>query len=145
HQGKLHLVGSRNGASCWCEHDDLVPEAPERAGELAEGTRVWALWVDGHWFPGVIDGCEGPVRHVSWDDGDSMWVDIASIVVMAAEGGTRKEGALVLAKHWSGNPQPARVEQEDGHRFRVVFRDGEDAWVPRDDLTLVPPCPFNED
>jgi hypothetical protein len=34
------------------------------------------------------------------------------------------------------------VEQRDGMRFRVVFRDGEEQWLPGDDLTSFPPNPF---
>jgi hypothetical protein len=141
-QGRLYQVGTKGGAY-WCEGDDLLPEAPEREQALKEGTRVWALWLDGRWFPGIIDDCEGPVRRVLWDDGDCMWVDAYQAVIMAGAAVQPAEGALVFAKHWQGNIQPARVEQQDGMRYRVVFRDGEEAWFPADDLTTVPPNPFD--
>jgi len=140
-QGSLYKIANR-GSFYWCAADDLIPEAPERDRALQEGTRVWALWVDGRWFPGVLDDQDGPIRHVTWDDGDSMWLEPTQIVVQATGGGAPTEGAIVLAKHWNGNQMPARVEQRDGARFRIVFQDGEESWVPGDDLTTFPPNPF---
>ena len=84
------------------------------------------------------------MRQVLWDDGDRMWLDAYQVVVMVSKSTTPTEGSLVLAKHWRGDIQPARVEQQDGMRFRIVFRDGEEAWLPADDLTTVPPNPFDE-
>jgi hypothetical protein len=144
HQGKLHQVSTKT-ASYWCEVNDLMPESPVREQGLKDGTRVWALWLDGRWFPGVIDACEGPLRHVAWDDGDQMWLEAYQMVVMAADARSPEEGDIVLAKHWNGDVQPARVEQRDGARFKVVFRDGEESWLPGDDLTTFPPNPFMGD
>lgn len=141
HQGFLHKVATPT-AAYWCESDDLLPESPVRDRVLNEGTRVWALWVDGRWYPGVIDGQQGSIRHVTWDDGDAMWLEPHHIVLLATSGGVPMEGAIVLAKHWNGQMMPARVEQRDGARFRVIFQDGEEAWVPGDDLTTFPPNPF---
>jgi hypothetical protein len=144
HQGRLHSISTRGGGSYWCEIDDLLPDSPERAELLNENTRVWAMWIDGQWFPGVIDGVEGPIRHVCWDDGDSMWVESIQIVVMAAANEPLREGAIVLANHWNGDMQPGRIEQLEGYRYRVVFGDGEEDWFSADDLTTLPPNPFND-
>lgn len=144
HQGKLHEVSTRS-SSYWCESADLLPPSQERDADLAEGTRVWALWLDGRWFPGVIDGVEGTIRHVAFDDGDAMWLETHQMVVLTAEAEELDEGATVLAKHWNGEVQPARVEQRDGSRCQVVFQDGEEAWVETADLTTFPPNPFGDE
>jgi hypothetical protein len=141
-QGRLYQVKTRHDAF-WCELDDLVPESADRDDLLREGTRVWALWIDGRWFPGIIDAEEGRIRHVIWDDGDAMWLEPHQIVVMAAESGVPKEGTVVLTRHPDGDMQPARVEAREGMRFRVTFRDGEEKWVPGDDITTFPPNPFD--
>jgi hypothetical protein len=142
HLGPLHQVDTRMG-SYWCEIDDLLPETPEREQVLADGTRVWALWVDGRWYPGLVDGVQGSLRHVAWDDGDCMWLDAYQIVPMAAEAQAPEEGAFVLARHPQGPMAPARIEEHQGARYRVTFPDGEEAWVPGDDVYPVPPNPFH--
>ncbi len=143
HQGRLHQVKTRSG-DYWCEPDDLLPESAEREQALLDGTKVWALWLDGHWYPGMVDDCQGPLRHVTWDDGDSMWIDAYQAVVQAAGAEPPSVGGVVVAKRWDGEYQPAQVDQRDGARFHVVFRDGEEAWVPGDDVYTFPPCPFQD-
>lgn len=143
HEGPLHQVNTRMGAY-WCEIDDLLPEATDREEVLGDGTRVWALWVDGRWYPGLVDRVQGPLRHVTWDDGDAMWLDAYQMVVMATEAKTPEEGTIVLARHPQGPKVPARVEEREGMRFRVTFPDGEEAWVPSDDVYPMPPNPFYE-
>src|SRR5262245_17602150 len=49
-QGALYKVRTRS-LDFWCDAYDLVPEAPERTRLLRDGTRVWALWLDGRWYP----------------------------------------------------------------------------------------------
>ncbi len=143
HQGPLHQVRTRMG-EYWCESDDLVPESPERDQALQDGTRVWALWLDGRWYPGMIDGCQGRLRHVTWDDGDTMWVEAYQTVVQATGPEPPSVGSVVVARRWDGQYQPARVDQRDGPRFHVVFADGEESWVPGDDLYTFPPSPFHD-
>jgi hypothetical protein len=143
HQGTLHRIETRSG-SYWCESDDLVPDAPQRIAALSDGTRVWAHWLDGRWYPGTIDGLEGPLRHVTFDDGDAMWLDAYQTVLLAVEPQPPEEGAFVVAKHWEGDFRPARVEEQDGARYKVLFQDGEEGWLPGDDLYTFPPNPFQE-
>lgn len=144
HQGTLHRVSTRMG-EYWCELDDLLPEATEREPELGDGARVWALWVDGRWYPGLVDGVQGALRHVAWDDGDSMWLDSYQVVPVAAEPPPPEEGSFVLARHPEGPRVPARIEERDGARYRVAFADGEVVWVPGDDVYAFPPNPFHND
>ncbi|HXG10525.1 MAG TPA: tudor domain-containing protein [Gemmataceae bacterium] len=143
HEGPLHLVRSATG-NYWCEADDLLPDLPGREDALTDGARVWALWLDGRWYPGTIDGRQGRLRHVTWDDGDSMWLEPGHIVLLVAEAGEPEVGTVVVAPRWNGEHQLARVEQQDGDRFRVVFSDGEEAWVCGDELATFPPNPFRE-
>jgi hypothetical protein len=144
HQGALHQVTTRAG-DYWCEVDDLLPASEEREPALAHGVRVWALWLDGRWYPGTVDGCQGSLRHVRWDDGDRMWLPAGHAVVLAAEPDGPQVGQVVMAPHWNGEVQPARVEQEEDQRFRVVFADGEESWVSGDELQTFPPNPFLSD
>jgi len=144
HQGRLYQVRTRMGDH-WCDADDLLPDAPQRDEALTPGTRVWALWIDGRWYTGNIDGSEGRLRHVVWDDGDSMWLEPGQLVVLAVENQEPKVGHVVVApRGWNGEKQPARVEQADGDGCRVVFGDGEEATVDLDDLITFPPNPFVE-
>src|SRR5262249_30826209 len=61
--GALHQVRTASG-TYWCELDDLLPDLPGREQHLEDGERVWALWLDGRWYPGTIDRCQGRLRHV---------------------------------------------------------------------------------
>src|SRR5436309_806786 len=79
HVGRIHQVTSQF-RQFWCETMDLLPESPRRAESLTPDTRVWAVWLDGRWYPGRVDDAEGPLRHVTWEDGDSMWLDPGSVV-----------------------------------------------------------------
>src|SRR6516164_5650913 len=74
-----------------------VVARPRRGETLTPDTRVWAMWLDGRWYPGRVDDVEGPLRHITWDDGDSMWLDANAVVPLIVETGRPKEGALVLA------------------------------------------------
>ncbi len=141
HLGRLHLVRAREG-DYWCELDDLLPESPRRDRELEEDGRVWALWLDGRWYPGRIDGREGRVCHVIWDDGDAMWLDSVNVVPLSLEYAPPRVGNVVAAPRWDGEYQAARVEQCDEGNCRVVFGDGEESWVSADDLSTFPPNPF---
>jgi hypothetical protein len=82
------------------------------------------------------------LRHITWDDGDSMWLDSYQVVVMATGPKMPDEGAVVLAKHPGGTMMPARIEEREGLRFRVTFADGDEGWLPIDDVYAVPPNPF---
>jgi hypothetical protein len=143
HEGTLHRVKTSSG-NYWCEVDDLLPESSERERALTEGERVWALWLDGRWYPGTVDGRQGRLRHITWDDGDAMWVEPSHIVLLAAEAGSPEVGQVVVARRWNGESQPARVEQQDGDNFKVVFADGEESWVSPDEVSTFPPNPFRD-
>jgi hypothetical protein len=143
HEGRLHQVRTPPGVY-WCEADDLLPDAPGREHDLEDGARVWALWLDGRWYPGTIDACHGRLRHVTWDDGDSMWLEPGHLVLLVTEAGDPEVGNVVVAQRWNGEYQPARVEQQDGDSYRVVFADGEESWLSADDLSTFPPNPFRE-
>ena len=125
HQGQVHRVTARSG-EFWCEAEDLLPDSPERARELTPGSRVWALWLDGRWFPGTVDAVEGTLRHVTWDDGDSMWLEGHQVVLLVKEKQVPVVGTVVVAQRWDGDFQPARVEAEEDGQFRVVYPDGEE-------------------
>jgi hypothetical protein len=141
HQGRLHKVETPMGAY-WCEPDDLLAGAAEREAILDRGTRVWARWLDGRWYPGTVDGSQGPLRHITWDDGDSMWLEASHIVLLAGEPSEPTVGGVVVARRWDGEFQPGTLDQREGDRFHVVFRDGEEAWVTGEDLYQFPPNPF---
>ena len=141
HQGMIHRVETPYG-TCWCETDDLLPDSPARAGGLTQGTRAWGLWLDGRWYPGTIDAIEGPLRRMVWDDGDIMWIETRTIVLMAVPAPPPQSGKEALAPRWDGRYESATVEQAEGRRFRVVFADGEEAWVAKEDLRTSPPNPF---
>lgn len=143
HEGTIHQVKTASG-TYWCEADDLLPDSPERERELVNGERVWALWLDGRWYPGTINRRQGRLRNVTWDDGDSMWLEPSQMVLLAAEAGSPEVGNVVVAQRWNGEYQPARVEQQDGDNYRVVFSDGEESWVTEEDLSTFPPNPFRE-
>ena len=101
HVGKVHRVETSYGVF-WCEMDDLLVESPERLSGLTIGARVWALWVDGRWYPGTIDGSEGSLRHVAWDDGDNMWLEASHAVPMRGPAEEAAVGARVIARRWDG-------------------------------------------
>jgi len=122
----------------------MLPEAPEREKQLRRGMRVWALWVDGRWYRGLIDGVQGSLRHVTWDDGDSMWLECGMIVPEVVLAQTPQVDTLVLARRWDGEVQPGRVEGQNGERFRIVFPDGEEIWASEEELAVLPPNPFAE-
>jgi hypothetical protein len=143
HEAGLHQVRTASG-TYWCEPDDLLPDLPGRERDLEDGDRVWALWLDGRWYPGTIDRCQGRLRHVTWDDGDAMWLEPGHLVHLIHEAGAPEVGSVVVAQRWNGAYQPARVEQQDGDSYRVVFADGEESWLAADDLSTFPPNPFRE-
>jgi hypothetical protein len=143
HEGPIHKVSTKS-ADYWCEVDDLLPDSSERGRALVKGTRVWALWVDGRWFPGTVDAVQGPLRHVTWDDEDSMWLESYKVVVLAAEAGRPEIGTVVMAPRWDGDPQLARVEGEEHGMFRVTYSDGEEGVVEAEAIQTFPPNPFRD-
>jgi hypothetical protein len=143
HVGRIHQVTTQF-RQFWCETMDLLPESARRAEALTPDTRVWAMWLDGRWYPGRVDDAEGPLRHVTWDDGDAMWLDANTVVPLVVESGKAKEGALVLAKRWDGDFEPARVKEVTAEEVCVIFSDGEETWVSADEMQSFPPCPFLE-
>jgi hypothetical protein len=143
-QGPVFKVRTR-AMEFWCDASDLIGEDPERTRRLADGTRVWALWLDGRWYPGTVDGLEGRLRHVTWDDGDSMWLEPSQMVLLVREAGPPQVDTVVLAPRWDGEYQPARVDQQDGRRYHVVFfSDEEEAWMEREALRTFPANPFHD-
>ena len=144
HIGKVHRVETSFGV-CWCEADDLLPDSEKRRKLLEAGARVWARWPDGRWFPGTIDAIEEPLRHVTWDDGDSMWIEASHAVLMPVESAEIAPGRQVIASRWDGERQLGIVEEEEGSGlFRVRFLDGEEASVSGGELRSLPPNPFRE-
>lgn len=141
HEGTIHKVQTHMGIY-WVDADDLLPESSERTRDLSPEGRVWALWLDGRWYPGTIEAVQGNLRRVVWDDGDAMWLEVSHIVPMAADAEPPEVGATVVAQRWDGEYQPAQVEQQEGGRYRVVFRDGEESWAKEEDLKTFPPNPF---
>ncbi len=141
HLGVLHRVGISYGVY-WCEAEDVLPDAPEREMLFTEGARVWALWVDSRWYPGTIVAVQGPLRRVLWDDRDSMWMEARNMVLLAAPAGAPKVGERVLARRWDSSTDSGTVEEEDGGRCRVVFSDGEESWVPAEQVSALPVNPF---
>jgi hypothetical protein len=143
HVGRIHQVTSQ-ARQFWCETIDLLPESPRRGEALTPDTRVWAMWLDGRWYPGRVTDAEGPLRQVTWDDGDAMWIDGNTAVPLIVEAGRAKTGSLVLAKRWDGDFEPARVKEVTDEEVCVTFADGEDAWVSEDEMQSFPPNPFSE-
>lgn len=144
HVGKVHRVETGYGV-WWCEADDILPESEERREMIEEGSRVWARWLDGRWFPGTIGGSEGPLRHMTWDDGDSMWIEASHVVLMPIESASPAPGRQVIASRWDGEHQIGIVEEEEATGlFRVRFLDGEEASFAGRELRTLPPNPFRE-
>jgi|SoiMethySBSTD1v2_1073268.scaffolds.fasta_scaffold11471_7 hypothetical protein len=143
HVGEIHEIVTPSG-TYWCDPDDLVCSSPEREARLREGTRVWARWLDGRWYPGTVDRVEGPIRHILWDDGDSMWLQPHHAVILVAEPGPPRQGSRVLAPRWDGGVQVARVLEREGGRLRVSFSEDEDAWVAVTEVESYPENPFLE-
>jgi hypothetical protein len=140
HNGPLHQIKTSQG-DFWCEVDDLLPESDQRESMLGAGKRVWARWLDGRWYPGRIDGQQEKLRHVTWDDGDSMWLEQLYMVPLVREGSPQVD-TFVMAPRWDGEFQPARIEQQEGSRFRVIFQDDEESWIEGDELRPFPAYPF---
>jgi hypothetical protein len=141
HVGPVHRVETAFG-TYWCESDDLLVDSPRREELLVPGARIWGLWLDGRWYSGAVDGVQGPLRHVAWDDGDRMWIEARNLVLLSVEPPPPQVGRRVLAPRWDGGYEPGTVEQVEGEKFRVVFADGEDVCLAAEDLQTFPPCPF---
>jgi hypothetical protein len=143
HVGRIHRVETCYG-TYWCEGQDMLVEWPEREALLVPGARVWGLWVDGRWYPGTVDRAEGHLRHVQWDDGDSMWTEARNLVILAVPAGSPAVGDVVQATRWDGRVDHGVIEETEESRCRVVFSDDETAWVPADQVKPVPANPFVE-
>jgi hypothetical protein len=142
HVGPIHRVETAF-EDYWCEADDLLAESARRNDLLVMGTRVWGRWLDGFWYAGTIAGVQGSLlRRVEWDDGDNMWTENRNLVVMAIQAVTVDVGKVVLAPRWDGRYESAKVESVEGHRFRVVFEDGDEAWAGEEDVRTFLPNPF---
>jgi hypothetical protein len=120
----------------------MLPDSPQRSALLVAGTSVWALWCDGRWYPGTIDRLEGPLRHVTWTDGDSMWIEARHAVLRAVDAAPPALGDSVLAQRWDGRREHGVVEEQGGARLRVCFADGEEEWVQAEDVQSAPRNPF---
>lgn len=142
HVGAIHGVETRHGMY-WCEARDLLADSPQRDALVVASARVWGLWVDGRWYPGMVVAVEGPLRRVRFDDQDSQWMEARNIVVMATRHEALDVGAQVVALGWDGRRKPGVIEEVgDGGLYRVTFEDGEDAWVNSGDLEVEPQNPF---
>ena len=144
HVGALHRVETAYG-TYWCEAQDLLADCADRESRVALGARVWALWIDGQWYPGTIDGQEGNLRHVSWDDGDSMWTEARNLVLLVVSPRLPRVGDRVLAQRWDGHAEIGTVEELEGGRVRVAFADGEESWMPAGSTKTSPVNPFLDD
>lgn len=49
--------------------------------ELGPGSRVFARWRDGGYYPGRIERIVGRALYISYDDGDGRWVPWSAIAV----------------------------------------------------------------
>jgi hypothetical protein len=141
HLGAIHRVETAYG-TFWCEAQDLLADSPERESRLVLGARVWGLWIDGRWYPGTVDGEQGSLRHVTWDDGDSMWTEARNLVLRVASRRAPRVGDHVLAHRWDGHDAMGTVEEEEGGRVRIAFADGEEGWVPAESARVYPSNPF---
>jgi len=95
------------------------------------GARVWGEWVAGRWYPGRVSDARGPFRHVSFDDGESGWLDVDRLVEgpIGSEppiaSGVADIGARVDAEWKNGLWYPGVVAAVIGGELRVDFDDGD--------------------
>ncbi|CAF5037733.1 unnamed protein product, partial [Rotaria socialis] len=55
--------------------DEFIPTTKTSTGQsLTKGSRIFAKWVDGHFYPGVIGNVSGEKYMIEFDDGAKRYV-----------------------------------------------------------------------
>ncbi|HVX10783.1 MAG TPA: hypothetical protein VHC22_06350 [Pirellulales bacterium] len=59
----------------------VVAENQIRKNDLEVGSKVFARWADGRFYPGKIAKAVGRVFYIHYDDGDKGWAPLSWIAV----------------------------------------------------------------
>jgi hypothetical protein len=89
------------------------------------GDRVLAKWQDSYFYPGVVRDIQGDGCLVVYDDGNSLWVHHAHVVVEDIAIGSR---VFCRIKN-SPNFLPGVIHQKKGETILVRYDHGEEEWT----------------
>lgn len=99
---------------------------------LQAGEVVWAPWMNGVLFTGVIDQLQGDEVHIHFDDGDRGWVRRDTVLPLALTVGLR-----VMARWKMGSQYyPGTITEIDGERVHIHYDDGDREWTRTKALAL---------
>lgn len=72
-EGARSLVVFEDGAQAWVNSNQVKPM------DIAQGSKVYARWTDGRYYPGVVGRIVGRALFIQYDDGDEGWTSWAGI------------------------------------------------------------------
>jgi hypothetical protein len=141
-RGDEVLVGFEDGTDEWTriaairffreEDDDSEGAQPTKVASnqvflerLRKGDRVWAPWMAGIRFVGIVHEIRDGEAHIHFDDGDQGWVQLAQLLPFEPTVGMR-----VLA-NWrrAGQYYPGVVTKINGERLHIHYDDGDEEWT----------------
>lgn len=87
------------------------------------GDRVLAPWEPEWLYPATVQQVSDDSILVSYDDGDSDWLDAASARALDIDKGSRVFG------WWNGPYYPGTVTERDGNQIQIAYDDGDSEWT----------------
>lgn len=111
----------------------ILPSQAEKRWQ--PGDRVLAPWEPEWLYPGTVQLIRDDSVLVSYDDGDSDWLDAATVRLLEIEKGARVFGC------WNGPYYPGTVTERDGNRVHIAYDDGDSEWTELSTVRIASPTP----
>ncbi|CAF3336629.1 unnamed protein product [Rotaria socialis] len=112
--------------------DEFIPTTKTSTGQsLTKGSRIFAKWVDGHFYPGVIGNVSGEKYMIEFDDGAKRYVKGNDIISQSY----LEVNQNVLAQTQDGYFERGIVKniikkKKTGKLGYIVEKDGKQKWYP---------------
>jgi len=105
------------------ERDDWLPDPGEQ--ELGTGDRVFGLFFDGFWYPGIILSIDHKRLHVLFDDNDQAKLTWEKVKPLELSVGDR------IFCRWKGGEFyfAGEIKRKKGERIFVNYDDGREEWT----------------
>ncbi|CAF2591714.1 unnamed protein product [Rotaria sp. Silwood2] len=112
--------------------DEFIPTSKSSTGRsLKKGLRVFAKWVDGHFYPGVIGNSNGEKYMIDFDDGAKRHVKANDIICQSYLEADQNVLAQTQDGYFdSGIIKRLIKKKKTGKLGYIVEKDGKEKWYP---------------
>ncbi|CAF4587405.1 unnamed protein product [Rotaria sp. Silwood1] len=112
--------------------DEFIPTSKNSTGQsLTKGSRVFAKWLDGHFYPGVIGNSNGEKYLIDFDDGAKRYVKSNEIISKSYLEADQNVLAQTQDGYFdSGIVKRIIKKKKTGKLGYVVEKVGKEKWYP---------------